>query len=112
MCPNCHRLADIGRIDRKSLRIYKANLRYIHDKFSQLEFDILSALYKEPENARLQFPSFMMILINRILDAEYVEVKLPKSSVQILGIEMKPAYLFLTDKGREYIDSLGIDHGN
>ena len=54
----------------------------------------------------------MMILINRILDAEYVEVELPKSSVQILGMEMKPAYLFLTDKGQEYIDSLEVDQKN
>ena len=112
LCPNCHRLADRGRIDRKSLKIYKANLRYAHDKFSQLEVDILSDLYKEPENARLQFPSFMMILINRILDAEYVEVELPESSVQILGMEMKPVYLFLTHKGREYIDSLEVDQEN
>ncbi len=44
LCPNCHRLADRGHIDQKSLKIYKANLRYAHDKFSQLEFDILSTL--------------------------------------------------------------------
>lgn len=112
LCPNCHRMAEKGGIDRKSLRIYKANLRCAHDKFSQLEFDILFALYKKPENYSLQFPSFSIILINRILDAEYIEVQFPKSSVQILGMEMKPAYLFLTDKGREYIDSLGIDQGN
>ena len=112
LCPNCHRRADRGYIDRKSLRIYKANLRYAHDKFSQLEIDILSDLYKEPESANLQFPSFMMILINRILETEYVEVELPKNSVQILGIEMKPVYLFLTDKGRKYIDSLGVDQRN
>ena len=55
LCPNCHRLTDKGRIDRKSLKIYKANLRYAHDKFSQLEFDILSTLCKEPKNASLQF---------------------------------------------------------
>ncbi len=59
-----------------------------------------------------QFPSFLMILIKRILDAEYVEVKFPENSVQILGMEMRPAYLFLTNEGREYIDSLGIDQGN
>ena len=112
LCPNCHRLADKGRIDRKSLKIYKANLRYAHDKFSQLEFDILSTLCKEPKNASLQFPSFLMILIRRILEAQYIEIKLPENSVQILGMEMKPAYLFLTDEGREYIDSLGINQGN
>jgi hypothetical protein len=36
-CPNCHRRADRGEIDRKSLRLYKLNLRFAHDKYSQLE---------------------------------------------------------------------------
>ncbi len=54
----------------------------------------------------------MLILVNRILDADYINYELPQNSVEILGMEMKPAYLFLTDKGREYIDSLGIEQGN
>lgn len=108
LCPNCHRMADRGDIDRKSLRIYKANLRYAHDRFSNLEVDILHELHKNPDNP-LQFPLNMLLLIKRILDAEYVIYKLPQNSVQILGMEMKPAYFFLTDKGREYIDSLGVD---
>lgn len=44
LCPNCHRRADRGEIDRKSLRLYKANLRFVHDKYSQLEMDILFEL--------------------------------------------------------------------
>ena len=112
LCPNCHRSAHKKRIDRKSLRHYKANLRYAHDRFSNLEVDILHKLYKESENSLLQFPFNMLILVNRILDAEYINYKLPQNSVEILGMEMKPAYLFLTDKGREYIDSLGIEQGN
>src|SRR5215210_7733937 len=46
LCPNCHRRADRGEIDRKALRIYKANLRYAHDKFSQLEIDMLFEVYR------------------------------------------------------------------
>ena len=111
LCPNCHVRADKGEIDRKSLRIYKDNLRYAHDKFSQLEVDILFALHKAPEEA-VQFASFMMILINRILEVEYVEVKRPKNSVEILGMNVSPVYLFLTDKGRGYVNSLGIEQGN
>src|SRR5258708_15613587 len=40
LCPNCHQRADSGEIDRKSLRLYKRNLRFAHDKYSQLEMDI------------------------------------------------------------------------
>src|ERR1700733_7467071 len=45
LCPNCHRRADAGEIDRRSLRLYKFNLRFVHDKYSQLEMDLLFDLY-------------------------------------------------------------------
>lgn len=110
LCPNCHKMAERGDIDRKDLRIYKANLRYAHDRFSQYEVDILFLLRSRQE---IQFPPFMLLLINRILDAEYIDVNEDRSiSMQVSGMEMSPVYVSLTDKGREYIDSLGIDHGN
>ena len=111
LCRNCHARADKGEIDRKSLRIYKTNLRYAHDKFSQLEVDILFELYKAPEEPK-QFASFLIILINRILELEYVEVKYPTSSVHVLGMNVSPVYLVLTNKGREYINSLGTEQRN
>jgi HNH endonuclease len=48
LCPNCHRRADRGVIDRKSLRLYKINLRFAHDKYSQLELDTLFELGRMP----------------------------------------------------------------
>ena len=111
LCPNCHTRADNGEIDRKSLRIYKANLSYAHDKFSQLEVDILFAL-DQAQGEPIPFASFLKILIHRILEVEYVVAKAPESSVEILGMNITPVYLFLTNKGKEYIDSLGIEQGN
>lgn len=32
LCPNHHRIADRGAIDKKSLRMYKKNLQYVIDK--------------------------------------------------------------------------------
>lgn len=113
LCPNCHKMAERGKIDRKALRIYKANLRYAHDKFSQFEVDILFLLHSGEEKDYLQFPPFMILLINRILDAGYVDIAENRSvSMQVSGMEMSPVYVLLTDRGREYIDSLGIDQGN
>ena len=116
LCPNCHRRADRGDIDRKALKKYKVNLRYAHDRFSQLEVDILFKLHNsELHNSELdmapeekvqeQWPSFLMLMINRILDAGYIEVIENQSSVQVFGMEISPIYISLTDKGREYINS-------
>ena len=41
LCPNCHRIAEKGEIDRKSLRLYKNNLRLLYDKFTLFEIDVL-----------------------------------------------------------------------
>ena len=112
LCPNCHRLADRGRIDQKSLRIYKANLRYVYDKFSQFEVDVLFALHDQPEKSALPFPPFMELLIKRILDAGYIGMEHPTGSVHTFGMQISPYYIFLTDDGYEYIDSLKVDQGH
>ena len=67
------RRADQEDIDRKSLRLYKANLRFIHDKFTQLELDVLFEAYKSDPKRPTLWPSFMRILLGRILDAGYIE---------------------------------------
>ena len=107
LCPNCHRRADRGDIDRKSLRIYKANLRFVHDKFSQLEFDVLFEAYKRNPEQPLLWPTFMRILIQRILDAEYVKCDEQETDVFAGNLALSPDHLYITDKGREFIDNIG-----
>ena len=70
LCPNCHERADRGEIDRKSLIMYKNNLRFLHDKFSQFEVDFLFEL-AEKGSAGVQLPNFMYLLVKRIIDAGY-----------------------------------------
>lgn len=69
ICPNCHRRADRDEIDRKSLRRYKYNLQFIHDKYSNLEIDILFKVYELPIGTAIHWPPFLDILVNRLLDA-------------------------------------------
>ena len=111
LCPNCHSRADRGEIDKKSLRIYKANLCYTHDKFSQFEVDVLFELYNAPANKGILFPSYLMLLIKRMLDSGYVEGLEDKSpTYNALDKYAIPDVLRITDKGREFVDSLGLEH--
>jgi hypothetical protein len=110
LCPNCHRRADRGEIDRKSLRIYKASLRFTHDRFSQFEVDILFEAAKLQPGYAIPYPPTMVLLVKRLLDAGYIVVqKDPRGSVASLGIQMSADLLGITDKGREYVASLGFD---
>lgn len=108
LCPNCHWRANAGKIDRKSLLIYKANLRFAHDKFSQFEIDVLFELHKLPPGQPVQWPPFLRLLIKRLLDADYVSIHLSRhGTVSIIGMDISPVDMVLTDKGRKFIDSLG-----
>jgi hypothetical protein len=112
LCPNCHRRADRGDIDRKSLRLYKANLRFAHDKFSHLEMDTLFELYRMPANQGMAWLGFMLFLLRRLIDAGYIEVH-PLNfgmSIGTAGGAMKttPDAIAITEKGRAFIDDLGV----
>src|ERR1043165_9906774 len=112
LCPNCHRRAGSEEIDRKSLRMYKANLRFAHDKFSQFEIDVLFALAPLPSHQALPFMSYLVLLVKRLLDAEYVRLLTNPNEILSFGIKTNPDYLQITDKGREFVESLSLDSGN
>ena len=108
LCPNCHRRADRNDIDRKSLRLYKHNLQFAHDKFSQLELDVLFDAYAHQPNQPTHWPTFMRFLINRILDAGYVRIVSPGGGVFIGDMPINPGHLYITDAGREFIENIGL----
>ena len=108
LCPNCHRRADAGDIDRKSLRLYKLNLRFAHDKFSQLEMDVLFELYALDEKKGVFWPPYLLILLKRILESGFLEVERPPKAVTTGGMRINPDTLTLSKKGRQFLDELGI----
>ena len=109
LCPNCHRRAGRDDIDRKSLRIYKANLRYTHDKFSQLEVDMLFELYRIGELQEAPWPEYMMLLLKRLLDSGYIVWRQTKRGISSGAMKLNPDYLRISKKGKEFVDSLGLE---
>jgi hypothetical protein len=109
LCPNCHRRADRGEIDRKALRLYKLNLRTAHDKFSQLEIDMLLALFNAGQGAQYPWMPYLGIFFNRTLDAGYLTISRAQGGViRQMGVDVTPTYLSLTDAGRSFVQSLGL----
>lgn len=108
LCPNCHQRADANEIDRKALRLYKGNLQFAHDKFSNLEVDFLFELKKLGPGGQIKWPPFNVIMLKRVLDAEYIQVHENTGSVTIGGMQFVPVAIVLSKKGFEFIDSLGI----
>ena len=106
LCPNCHRRADASEIDRKALRLYKVNLRFIHDKYSQLEMDVLFELFKLPADGALLWPPANHMMIKRVIESGLVGVHRPPGGVQLMGLQASPDHLYITPNGREYVTDL------
>ena len=110
LCPNCHRRADRGEIDRKSLRLYKANLRFAHDRFSKIELDYLFKFYRVVNCT--PYPSCMRLLYERLIEAGFLEVREGNNGIIASvenGVDTTPVRFHVTPKGREFIESLGVD---
>ena len=108
LCPNCHRRADRGEIDRKSLRLYKVNLRFAHDKFSQLELDVLFELSTYPEDRAMPWLAYQTIFLKRLFDAKYINLHTSKGGTFVFGIKSNPDAISITDSGRQFIFELGL----
>ncbi|WIW88939.1 HNH endonuclease [Sphingobium sp. V4] len=109
LCANCHRRADRGEIDRKALRLYKFNLRFAHDKFSQIEMDMLFHLAALPTGRGEPWAPFMLIFFKRLFDMKYVSVVRSETSMMVVhGVRSDPAFLLVTDAGRQFIGELGF----
>lgn len=108
LCPNCHRRAGKGEIDRKSQRLYKLNLRFIHDKYSQLEMDILFEIANLPAGQGIHWPAFNKILLKRIIESGLIVVQEQQSGVFLGGMRASPDIVGITPKGRAFISDLGI----
>ena len=112
LCPNCHRRADNDEIDRKSLKLYKYNLRFIYDKFSQLEMDVLFELSHLPKGHGLPWLRFNDLLLKRLFDSKYIDFYEIDSSISIYSdvamgsIKTTPDAILITDEGRQFINDI------
>ena len=107
LCPNCHRRAHkANEIDRKSLHHYKANLRFTHDRFSQLEVDVLFECARN-KGKNLMWAPFNVLLLKRLIESDYIQYTVTEGMGFIGGMKSNPDFITISPKGLSYIDALG-----
>ena len=113
LCPNCHRMVHEGRIDTKSLLEYKRRLRFAHDKFSQIEIDVLCELASLPPNQGIPWTPYLKLLLKRLFDSGYI-VSNDNIGAMIFmnGIQTGPCLIGITDKGRQFFNELNGADGD
>lgn len=112
LCPNCHNRADRNEIDRKALRLYKFNLRAAHDKFSQIEMDMLLMLANAGPSAQYPWMPYLGIFFTRCIEAGYLKI-VRHANIQSFsgGIDTTPSFISITDSGRMFVTELGLNKG-
>jgi len=110
LCPNCHRRADRNVIDKRSLRLYKNNLRFLYDKFTTFEIDLLFELYGVPDGQSILFPPFLILLIKRLREANYVKLTETPVGITLGGMKSNPDLLKITPTGKEFISQLSTEN--
>ena len=98
LCPNCHRRADKGEIDIKSLKIYKRILQRLTDRYDRFELNVLNELR---QGKQVVMAGNMLLLIKNLLDEELIAVR--GGGVIIEGIPSN-VIVTLTDKGNRFIE--------
>ena len=99
LCPNCHKRAEKGEIDRKSLRIYKRILQRLTDRYMKFELIVLNELrLKKP----VVIATAMLLLIRNILDEKLVEV-VKEDKAWVSG-SLGCSHISLTERGRRFIE--------
>ncbi len=102
LCPNDHTRADKGEIDQKSLKIYKAKIRFLTDRYSGYELNVLDYLRK---NEKVIVTSDLFI--KNILDDELV-IKASVFSYMTYNDGTKEDTSFvvvLSDNGKDFLNN-------
>ena len=72
---------------------------------------MLFELYSNPPNYGKLFAESMRLLIKRLLDAGYVTAHEDKRpTYNAVEAFLIPDVVIITEEGREFIDSLGLEH--
>jgi len=112
LCPNCHESYDAGRIDRLSIRAYKANLSKMSGRYGEIERRLLDFFIQNPDDDSVYLPGgmelFVMYLVRDGLISHDRGYSTPASSPSspftwqtVMGVKY-----ILTDSGRETVARL------
>ena len=100
-------MADREEIDRSSLYMYKDNLRFAIDAFSAFEVDLLFHLSKQGLSKGVPFPSYLFLLVYRLLEAGYVNLQREEPGLSVGNIKISLDTLAITKNGLDFTLALG-----
>lgn len=93
---------------------YKAQLRFVIERYSKFELDMLDELSASKPGEGVPFPGYLLLLVKQSLDEGLIGFhEQPIMGMSFNGIRMDPGIVSITDKGRKFMENfkLGKDIG-
>lgn len=120
LCAVCHARATKGEIDRQAMHAYKANLRLLSGRYSDLERRVLDHFVRHPNAETIPIDRSHQILLEYLIEDGLLELGGPAEGAVWMDtdnrgavdgpspndIVLGPAEWRLTDAGRDVVERL------
>ncbi|MFF5109631.1 HNH endonuclease [Streptosporangium sp. NPDC000509] len=112
LCRNCHgrKGSGPGKIDRKALRQYKANLAVVNGRYGDLERRILDYVAENPEKTIIGLPPYIGFLLLYLKKDGFIKKSDPKGDFYtrtqgVFSLEVPITQFWeVTEAGREFVE--------
>lgn len=104
LCPNCHALYDDGKIDRKSMLQYKANLSILNGRYGDLERRVLKFFADYPNHTAIWLPGGLGILVAYLVQDGLLALHEKEQVLTTMSQFSKLQLYELTDAGKKLVD--------
>lgn len=117
LCANCHARVTAGEIDRKSVKVYKANLSILVGRYGDLERRIIDRFVSQPDQTEVVVDMSQVLLLDYLILDGILLYAGPADGAFYLGpgeppsdelsspaSHHGPARWKLTDVGREIVE--------
>jgi HNH endonuclease len=105
LCPNCHRRHHEGQIDMASLRMYKANLSIISERYGDYERRVLEMFAENPQAIRISLTQADIHVLYLVKDGLLNDLgPVRGATIRAGDVLLSPKAYELTEKGREFVD--------
>lgn len=102
LCPNCHTRYDTGKIDRKAMQQYKANLCILNSRYGDLEKRLLHFFVQNPNQESISILKGLEIFLMYLLEDNLITTDF-RSNDDIKDYMGGNDVYYITEKGRSFI---------
>lgn len=104
LCPNCHTRFDNGEIDKKSMIFYKNKVRFLSDRYSKYELNVLDYLRNHSGAVVFDYLMAKNLFDEELIEVSYAGITYGDDEIFLdnYGVDITVS---LTEKGKKLLEN-------